>query len=152
MFECLFFDNFVPSPPPPLKLRAGGFSLGPRFEFGAAMFWCLWQPWWNKLVTDWIWQAATVSFQQTCYELFTSLLHLVNLLATNLLQQLATALSRQPWYKSVNKLLQVRQQVATSPSQQAVIGSAKTSCWQVVGADLLQVCCRFVTSCAFLRV
>jgi hypothetical protein len=30
--------------------------------------------------------------------------------------------------------------------------SANTSCWQVVGTALLQVCCRFVTTCAFLRV
>ena len=30
--------------------------------------------------------------------------------------------------------------------------SASTSCQQVVATDLLQVCCRFVTSCAFLRV
>ena len=48
--------------------------------------------------------------------------------------------------------VQVRQQVPTSLSQQAVIGSAKTTCWQVVGTALGQVCCRFVTSCAFWRV
>ena len=30
--------------------------------------------------------------------------------------------------------------------------SASTSCQQVVATDLLQVCCGFVTSCAFLRV
>jgi hypothetical protein len=50
-------------------------------------------------------------------------------------QQPCSKLSRSRW-QLVNKL---------------GISSANTSCWQVVGTALLQVCCRFVTTCAFLR-
>ena len=92
---------------------------------------------------------------RACYGLiFTSLLQLdINKLVPSCWQacyklvanNLATALSQQPRYKSVNKLLQAcLNKLGTS--------SANTSCWQVVGTALLQVCCRLVTTCAFLRV
>jgi hypothetical protein len=51
-------------------------------------------------------------------------------------QQPCSTLSTSRW-KLVNKL-------GTS--------SANTSCWQIVGPALLQVCCRFVATCPFLRV
>jgi hypothetical protein len=100
---------------------------------------CLLQAWWNKVVTDWIWQA--------CYSIVPTNLLQVSWQACYKLDanKLATASSRQNCYKSVDKLLQVcHNKLGTT--------SASTSCEQVVGADLLQVCCRFVTSCAFLRV
>jgi hypothetical protein len=50
----------------------------------------------------------------------------------------ARLLNQQPW---INNLLN---KLGTS--------GANTSCWKVVGTALLQVCCRFVTTCAFLRM
>ena len=83
-------------------------------------------------------KLATAWYQQTCAKLLTSLLQ---------------TCCEQPCYSIVTTTsLQVRQQVATSLSQQAGTSSANTSCWQVVGTALLQVCCRLVTTCAFLRV
>jgi hypothetical protein len=62
-----------------------------------------------------------------------------------LLQQLVTSLlTQQPCTKLSTSRWQLVNKLGTS--------SANTSCWQVVGTALLQVCCRFVTTCAFLRV
>jgi hypothetical protein len=57
------------------------------------------------------------------------------------------------WNKSVelnNYLVASCQSLSTSWEQ--AVRSANTSCWQIVGTVLLQVCCKFVTTCAFLRV
>ena len=66
----------------------------------------------------------------------------------------ATALSEQPCYSIVRTtLLHDGQQIATSLLEQAVTSSANTTCWQVVGTTLLQVCCKFVTKfCLFTCV
>jgi hypothetical protein len=81
-------------------------------------------------------KLATALFQQTCSKSVDKLA--TNLMPTSLLQHRH---DRVATIKSVDKLLQVcHNNIGTT--------SASTSCEQVVGADLLQVCCRFVTSCA----
>jgi hypothetical protein len=86
--------------------------------------------------------------------------------------QLVTSLQTS-CYKSVHKLLQAchsqlvhklltcwtmtgcwnnLQQVCWAQQPTHRTSSSNTSCWQVVGTALLQDCCRFVTTCAFLHV
>jgi hypothetical protein len=59
--------------------------------------------------------------------------------------------------KLLEQLVVVTSLLSSKTSQQVVnklgTSSANTSCLQVdVGTALLQVCCNFVTTCAFLRV
>jgi hypothetical protein len=51
-----------------------------------------------------------------------------------------------------NNLVASYQQVVDKLVNKLGTSSANTSCWQVVGTALLQVCYRFVTTCAFLLV
>ena len=99
-------------------------------------------PGWNKLdktACDRLDLTSLLRFVST------NLLQVVNLHATSLLSTICYSIV-------TTVLLQVSQQVGTSLLEHLVIGSAKTSCWQVVGTTLLQVCCRLVTICTFLRV
>ena len=89
-------------------------------------------------------QVAT-GYSQACCKLLTCLLY--KLVETTCYSIVTAAI-----LQTVSKLVQVCQQAATSLSQHFVVGSAKTSCWQVVGKALLQVCYMFVTNCTFLCV
>jgi hypothetical protein len=85
--------------------------------------------------------------QQACQQVVTMLIF----------YQVATRLSLTTCWQIVelqddNKSLeQLVTSLLSSTTLQQVV-SANTSCWQVVGTALLQVCCRFVTTCAFLHV
>jgi hypothetical protein len=90
--------------------------------------------------------------QQACQQVVTMLIF----------YQVATRLSLTTCWQIVelqddNKSLEqlVTSLLSSTTLQQVVnklgTSSANTSCWQVVGTALLQVCCRFVTTCAFLR-
>jgi hypothetical protein len=84
--------------------------------------------------------------QQTCYKLFQQLVIVLQF------NNFSTSCEWQP------ALLQLVDELATSLLRTYLVdklwdfyvcSSANTSCWQVVGTALLQVCRRFVTTCAF---
>ena len=78
-------------------------------------------------------KLAAALTQQACAKLLTSLLQL-----QVCGQQLCYSIVR-------TTLLHDSQQIATSLLEQAVTSIANTTCRQVVGTTLLQVCCKFVT-------